>query len=352
VYVVGGSFIFQSNSWVTHLPSTASDADKAPLTPGNARSDTAAPNGHRHVPSAPRLERRRFLLVHNPTAGLKGGSIVGKVTAALAAQGAIVDVAAPREDSGADVGPLDVAGYDAVIAAGGDGTIRALSAAVGGLPVGIIPAGTGNVLATEIGLSRSAAAIADVLARGPVIDIEGALANRAPFFLMAGAGFDGAVVHALDVGLKRRIGKAAYALPALRTLLMRPVTLDVTIDGASHAARWVVVTKASRYGGSFVISREAGVLKPGLRAVLFKSHSRLVLLRQLLALAAGTLERESGIEIVPCRHVTVDGPVLVPVQIDGDDFGYTPLVVEAGGPSLRLIVPPAFAASHPAEAAA
>jgi diacylglycerol kinase family enzyme len=287
--------------------------------------------------------------VHNPTAGVKGGSIVRKVVAALEAQGATVDIAAPREEDGAGMSPLAVAGYDAVIAAGGDGTIRALSDAVGGLPVGIIPAGTGNVLATEIGLSRSAAAIADVLVRGADIEIEGGYANGAPFFLMAGAGFDGAVVHALDVGLKRRIGKAAYTLPALRTLLTRPVPLEVTVDGAAHAARWVVVTKASRYGGSFVISREAGVLKPGLRAVLFSSHSRLVLVRQLLALAAGKLESEAGVDILPCRHVTVDGPVLVPVQIDGDDFGFTPLAVEAGGPRLRLIVPPAFAEGRTSE---
>ena len=287
--------------------------------------------------------------MHNPAAGVKGGSIVRKVVAALEAQGATVDIAEPREEGDAGTSPLAVAGYDAVIAAGGDGTIRALSAAVGGLPVGIIPAGTGNVLATEIGLSRSAAAIADVLVRGPDIEIEGGYANGAPFFLMAGAGFDGAVVHALDVGLKRRIGKAAYTLPALRTLLTRPVPLEVTVDGAAHAARWVVVTKASRYGGSFVISRESGVLKPGLRAVLFKSHSRLVLLRQLLALAAGKLESEAGVDILPCRHVTVDGPVLVPVQIDGDDFGFTPLVVEAGGPRLRLIVPTEFAAHRAGE---
>ncbi len=310
--------------------------------PASDRNSPVA-NGHQHVPAAPRLDRRHFLLVHNPTAGVKGGSLVHKVVAALKSSGASVDIAAPREEGGLGTSPLALSGYDAVIAAGGDGTIRALADVVGDLPVGIIPAGTGNVLATEIGLSRSAAAIADVLIRGPAIEIEGGKANGAPFFLMAGAGFDGAVVHTLDVGLKRRIGKAAYALPALRTLLTRPVPLEVTVDGADHAARWVVVTKASRYGGSFVISREAGVLKPGLRVVLFQSDSRLVLLRQLVALAAGTLEREAGVEILPCHHVTVDGPVLVPVQIDGDDFGYTPLVVEAGGPRLQLIVPPAFA---------
>jgi diacylglycerol kinase family enzyme len=295
-------------------------------------------------PSAPPLERRRFLLVHNPTAGLKGGSLVRNVIAALEAEGATVGIAAPRGEWGAGMDPLAVSGCDAVIAAGGDGTIRALAPAVGGLPIGIIPAGTGNVLATEIGLSRSAAALADVLLRGPDVEIEGGYANGAPFFLMAGAGFDGAVVHTLDVGLKRRIGKAAYALPALRCLLAPPVPLEVTVDGIAHAASWVVVTKAARYGGSFIISRESGVLKPGLKVLLFKSRSRLVLLRQLLALAAGTLAPTQSLDILPCRRVTVDAPVPVPVQLDGDDFAVTPLVVEAGGPLLRLIVPPEFAA--------
>lgn len=298
------------------------------------------PAGFRHEP------RRRFLLVHNPTAGIIGDRLVRKVVARLIARGATVE-AAPASRPGA--GPLENTGsYDAVIAAGGDGTVRALAARSGDLPLGIIPAGTGNVLAAEIGLPRRAEAIAEILARGPVVDIVGARANGAPFFVMAGAGFDGVVVRALDVGLKRLIGKAAYALPILRALASRPEPLSVTIDGAPHAARWVVVTKARRYGGSFVIARSAGVLKPGFNAVLFTSTSRLVLLRQLLALAAGTLERETGVAIIPCRHVTVTSAVPVPAQIDGDAFGVSPLLIEADGPRLRLIVPPDFPSSQSA----
>jgi diacylglycerol kinase family enzyme len=312
--------------------------------PRAAARQSAASAGA-HSPQAFRQEpRRRFLLVHNPTAGIIGDRLVRSVVARLEARGATVEAARPSRH---DAGPLEnTDGFDAVIAAGGDGTIRALAARAGDLPLGIIPAGTGNVLASEIGLPRRAEAIAEILARGPVVDIVGARANGAPFFVMAGAGFDGAVVRALDVGLKRLIGKAAYALPILRALATRPEPLSVTIDGVPHAARWLVVTKARRYGGSFVISSSAGVLKPGLTAVLFTSTSRFMLLRQLLALVAGTLEREPGVAIIRCRHVTVTSSVPVPVQIDGDEFAVSPLLVEADGPRLRLIVPPDFPASQ------
>jgi diacylglycerol kinase family enzyme len=298
--------------------------------------------------TAPSAARQRFLLVHNPTAGVRRGRLVEDVVAALERRGATVIRAAPGE-AGAN-GPLSAAGYDAVLAAGGDGTIRALSAAAGSLPIGIVPTGTGNVFATEIGLPWTAPAIAEVLIGGPVVEIEGARANGAPFFLMAGAGFDGEVVRRLDTGLKRRVGKLAYGTPILRALLTKPVELEVTIDGAKHSARWIVIANARHYGGSFVIAREAGVLKPGLQSVLFKSLGRVTNARQLLALAAGALARDSGVEIVSCRRVTVDAANPVPVQIDGDPFEPTPLVVEAGGPRVHVIVPPGFARAQSEQA--
>lgn len=323
------------------MPRTASDTTKTFPNLTGVRKGPGLQGRKQSLRVVPRHDRQRFLLVHNTTAGVLGNGIVAKVITALAARGASVVHAPARSNCS---GPLAVAGFDAVLAAGGDGTVRALAGAVEGLPVGIIPAGTGNVLATEIGLRRTADSIADVLVSGPEVEIETARANGAPFLLMAGAGFDGAVVGALDMALKRRVGKAAYTLPVLRTLISTPVPLEVTVDGRAYGAGWVVVTKATHYGGSFVISREAGLLKPGLKAVIFKSTSRIALLRQLLALATGGLERDKDVTVVPCRHVTVAASTEVPVQIDGDAFGATPLVIEAGGPRVRLIVPAEYAA--------
>src|SRR5262245_3836514 len=92
-----------------------------------ARNAAPSANGHPH-PAAVRDARRRFLLVHNPTAGIIGDKLVRKVVARLRADGATVDVSAPRAPGAGNADPLDTAGYDAVIAAGGDGTIRALAA--------------------------------------------------------------------------------------------------------------------------------------------------------------------------------------------------------------------------------
>lgn len=291
--------------------------------------------------------RRKFLLVFNPIAGVAGRRLIDRVTEALESRGATVVRAKPG-NGGADLTILDSESFDAAIAAGGDGTFRALAKALGTrLPIGFLPMGTGNVLAHEIGQPWGPAALADLYMRGPDIRIEGGLANGEPFFLMAGAGFDGDVIARLDTGLKRRIGKAAYVGPVLGALSCAPSAFTIEIDGVSHRAGWIVVAKARRYGGSFVIAPDAGIQNDGLVAVLFKSESRLKLIRHLLALGAGLTRADPGIAFIRCRHVRITAGTSKPVEIDGDPFDTTPLEVVAGGPAARLIVPAEFANSRP-----
>ena len=286
--------------------------------------------------------RRRFLLVHNPIAGMAGRRLLDRVVGALEAKGATVVRAAPG-NGGPDLTPLNHESFDAVIAAGGDGTFRLLAKMLGPrLPIGFLPMGTGNVLAHEIGLPAGPAALADVFLDGPAIGIEGARANGEPFFLMAGAGFDGDVIQRLDSSLKRRIGKAAYIGPVLGALAGGGEELAVEVDGREHRAGWAVVANARSYGGAFVIAPKADLSQAGLYAVLFHSRSRLVRLRQLLALGAGVLRHDPSVETTPCRRVVIGSSKPVPVEIDGDPFATTPLVVEAGGPRATLIVPPQY----------
>lgn len=292
--------------------------------------------------------RHNFFIVANPGAGLSGSPLVDQVTAALRQAGASVTRAQPGNVEGARTLAHAAAAsgsYDAVVAAGGDGTIRQVAAALlgGDVPLGIVPVGTGNVLAHEIGLALNAGAITRMLLHGPSASVMCARANNEPFLLMAGAGFDGRVIAALDHRFKSYVGKAAYAGPILGALV-RPVdVLTVTLDGSRHEASWVVISNARHYGGRFVLAPHTGIQERGLQAVLFKARNRAVLMRQVLSLVTGRLDRRAAthgdVEMLPCTSATITAHHPVPTQIDGDPFGSTPLQIESGSAVLRLIVP-------------
>lgn len=299
--------------------------------------------------------RRRFALVFNARAGLAWPRLLRGTLSELQAAGAEMTplITVSAEDAAAQVREIAGTGeFDAVIAAGGDGTIRAVAMGAAGtsLPVGIIPLGTGNVMRFEIGLKPNAKDVAETLLHGPDVVVEGGVVNGTPFYLMAGAGFDGRIVQALNQRTKRLLGRLAYGGPITRTLWAGPDRLEVAIDGtAPVTASWAIVTNASRYGGSFVLTRQTTLAHPGLVAVLVTGKSRLALLSASLALAMGRLAHAdrlpAGITARPCRRVEIKSATPVPVEIDGDDGGTTPLVVEAGRTPVRFIVPAAYVAS-------
>jgi diacylglycerol kinase family enzyme len=300
-----------------------------------------------------RPKRRRLYLIAN--VGLTGSSLVDEVAHALLRAGVELTLAQPADIETARGQAHEAAAcgrYDAILAAGGDGTIRQVAAALIGTetPLGIIPIGTGNVLAHEIGLAHQSAAVVHMLLNGPTVGAVCARANGEPFLLMAGAGFDGRVIAALDHRLKSHVGKVAYAGPMLGALAHPVDTLTVTVDGRRHEASWAVIANARHYGGTFVMARGTGIRERGLQASLFKAKNRAVLVGQLMALAMGTLDERCAshrdVEMLPCLRATVTAQHPVPTQIDGDAFGATPLEVEAGAADLRLIVPPTPSRTH------
>ncbi len=294
--------------------------------------------------------RRRFFLVYNPSAGRDRRLYIDAVVASLEQAGATVDrcrsigVEAARTETSA---AARSGAYDAIIAAGGDGTVRQAAIAVLGstCPVGAVMMGTGNVLAHELGLPRAPPAVASVLCHSPTVDIELASANGEPFLLMAGAGFDGRIVGKLNQTLKQRFARAAYGpatLGALRAPLDR---LRVTIDGVDHACAWAVVTSATRYGGAFRLTRRTSLRTPGLVAMLFRPRTRAELIAQAIALARGHLDARADLDpewvtAIDCTAADVRADIPVPAQIDGDTFGTTPVQIRTGAGRVSLIVPP------------
>ncbi len=294
---------------------------------------------------SPLPRRRRFLLIDNPTSGYGSRRLVAGVLAALEARGCVVERPADGRLERARVATMrtvDGRAFDAVIAAGGDGTIRLAAAALRGsdMALGIVPLGTGNVLAHEVGLPRTPEGLADLLLHGAARPIAVGMANGEPFLLMAGVGFDGHVIGALDQALKRRVGKVAYGVPVMGALARSATRLAVEIDGIAYAADWAVIANARCYGGAFVLAERAGLEQPGLVAVLIETANRRELVATLLALARGQLATRSNVRMVPCARATIRADRPVPVQIDGDAFATTPVDITHGGGQVHLILPP------------
>jgi diacylglycerol kinase family enzyme len=292
--------------------------------------------------------RRRFYLIANPEAGLTGSPLLDDVNTGLERAGAHVTRVRPANPQAAraQVAQAAAAGdYDAIVAAGGDGTVRqaAVTLLDSPVPLGIVPAGTGNVLAHEIGLPQKASVICDTLLHGPTISAACARANGEPFLLMAGAGFDGRVIATLDHRFKSYFGKAAYAGPMVGALVRPMDALTLTVDGHKRDASWVVVANARHYGGRFVMAPRTGIQERGLQAILFKARNQAVLIGQLMSLVSGTLDARcdshGDVEMLRCSKVTITSRHPVPTQIDGDVFGETPLDIDEGVSHLRLIVP-------------
>jgi diacylglycerol kinase (ATP) len=290
------------------------------------------------------LPRRRFLLIANPIAGRQGRRLLEPTLSYLEQAGAFVEhsPATGIDDVRRTLAETARSGnFDAVLVAGGDGSFRVVATALLGTPtpIGLIPLGTGNVLAHELSLPRTPYELARAFLDGPTVAIKSATANGAPYFLMAGAGFDGAVIARLDQGWKHRIGKAAYVPPVLRALSKPLPRLEVTVDGAKYEASWAIIANARCYGGRFVLVPHTHVLDDGLHAVLFQARDRLTLTRQLLDLAQGRLLRRPDVRMLPCRQASIRTEGSVAVEIDGDASGTTPLDIAATDAAVDVIVP-------------
>jgi diacylglycerol kinase family enzyme len=238
-------------------------------------------------------------------------------------------------------------GHRTIIAAGGDGTIAEVAAALNGsgATLGILPLGTANVLAHELGLPMEVARAAAVIAVGRRAELHPGIATtpdgRSRLFVqMLGAGFDAAVVHALPAGLKRHLGKGAYVLQTLATLTRyRFPELRFRLPGGEwQPAAGLIVTKGRFYAGRFTIAPGAKPTEPGFTLLVQHRGGALATLAAGAALPLDMMHRLPFVErcVAPSLEIAGEG---VPVQADGDTAGMLPLTITPAPGPIAVLVP-------------
>jgi len=310
---------------------------------------------------------RNALLIHNPNAG-NGGSgrrrMLDKARRILALGGIEADLQETRApgEATAMAHRASVEGRHLVIACGGDGTlneiVNGLAVQQNGhrLPLALLPGGTANVLAKEIGLPWDIPAAAEKLVHGEVKEIALGLAtplkepSKALYFLsVAGAGPDGMIVYSIDLELKARFGILAYWWQGAREVFRYKFPHFRVVTGEKNLnVSLVVVGRTKHYGGPFRITDEADLFADQFEIMGLTTQSGFRYLSYLPTLWAGKLRGTEGVHYWKANSIVCEPLDSNPVyaQVDGEPLARLPVEFKIVPRALKLLVPRDSAAAN------
>jgi YegS/Rv2252/BmrU family lipid kinase len=242
-------------------------------------------------------------------------------------------------------------GADLILAGGGDGTINeVLNGMVHStVPLAILPAGTANVLACEMGMRTRMTTAAEVLAEAVPTQISLGLLQPASgperyFTLMAGVGLDALIVYRINAALKARIGKAAYWIAGFGHVGRPLPEFDVIASGRQIRCSFALASRVRNYGGDLWIARNASLFDDTFELVLFEGSNSLPYLKYLGGVFTNRLGNMKGVTVLKTREVefrAAEDPQVY-MQIDGEYVGRPPARISIVPRSLTLLVPPKF----------
>ncbi len=227
--------------------------------------------------------------------------------------------------------------------------------------MGILPAGTANVLARELGAGKTMERAAEVLADsvqervalGLISSETGSSESgnqRRHFLLMAGAGLDADIVYHLNPRVKQAVGKAAYWIGGFSKVGRRIPEFTVQANGREYRASFALLSRVRNYGGDLEIAPTISLLDDEFEMVLFEGESSLGFLKYMLAVVVHQQRTMQGITILRTREAVFSAPAdcKIHLQVDGEYAGLAPARVEIVPNALTLLVPPGFRAKRPA----
>lgn len=291
--------------------------------------------------------KRRISIIGNPVAG--GGSAQKKIRTlvqTLERRGDMLEVFLTKAPGDARqwAHRIDPGVVTALVVAGGDGTLNEV---INGLlepsrvPLVVLPTGTANMLACDLGLPDQPEAVAAIIERGSVRRLDMGLVDDRRFLLVVSAGFDAMVAEEMSRRPKSPGGYCAYALPLLRVLFhYRAPELRIAVDSREGLkGSLVVVSNTRNYGGIFTLAEHARVDSGHLDICIFPNGAVHRLARYALAAFRGRVSKVAEVSYLTGKRIQLESEEPVAVEVDGDYFGTTPVFIQLHPASLPVLVP-------------
>jgi diacylglycerol kinase (ATP) len=311
---------------------------------------------------------RRVALIYNPQSGQHSAQRDKSLRRALELlREAGIDAEALETDAPGSAKTLaKVAmrnGYDSILACGGDGTVHEVLQCLVGTDValGVVPLGTANALAQDLGLGTSPVnAVRKLLTAKPTKVPVGRIFYHnkdgvecsSYFTVAAGIGADALLMASLDAGLKRRFGYALYMVEATRIWATNPFPLfsaAFSLNGTGETDKadvsQLLAVRVRSFGGALgMLAPGATLRKDTLKLITFNTRNRFHYLRFLLAVVAGRHTFSKHVELreataVDC-HPRNGSKTQIYVEADGEVLGALPARMEIAPQMLTLLIPP------------
>jgi YegS/Rv2252/BmrU family lipid kinase len=236
-------------------------------------------------------------------------------------------------------------GFGCVVAAGGDGTVNQVANGIGGsnVALGILPIGTVNVFAMELGLpSNDLQLCRDIIAAGNIRLVDLPSANKKYFVQLGGVGLDAQAVKETSLAFKRSLGPLSYLISAAQIAARQPPNLFIESENASTCeGSFVLIGNGRFYGGPFPFFKHAVIDDGLLDVVVFKRLGYLEIIKYLHDVVFSSNIRVPEIEYFQARGLRVTSKQDVPVELDGELAGNCPVEFQMHEKALRVLAPPA-----------
>jgi len=289
----------------------------------------------------------RALLIVNPAARRGGASLRAAAREFAALHVGCDVVRTERKGHAGEVAATSVAlGYDAVFTLGGDGTAVEVIAALApdGPPVGVLPGGTGNLLARALGIPLTARRAVRALVSGDEVRFDlGRLGDGTRFAIGAGVGIDASMIAGTSQAWKRRAGVLAYVVAgASHVLRRRRFDVHVTVDGV-RVTRQAAVVLVANFG---VLLNGLVTLGDGIRqddgkldVCIFDPVTIADVVRLTRKLVFRDFRSDAAMTYLSGDNILVETEPVLPAQADGELIGRTPFVATVEPLAARLLVP-------------